>query len=89
MARADLLSLELMANTGAVGARDAYFELGLMYCIGREVERDLVIAHKWLNIAAMRGNRDARAHRADVAQDMSKAEIAKAQRLAREWMTRH
>ncbi len=89
MARADVLSLEVLANTGSIGARDAYFELGLVYCIGREVAADLVVAHKWFNISAMRGNRLAREYRADVARDLTKMEVAKAQRLAREWLARH
>ncbi|HDL17200.1 MAG TPA: sel1 repeat family protein, partial [Rhizobiales bacterium] len=34
---------ELAAQSGAP---DALFELGMMYCTGREVEPDLVAAHK-------------------------------------------
>jgi TPR repeat protein len=64
-------------------------ELGLMYCNGQDVETDYVTAHKWFNLAAMRGNDDAKRYRLELAREMSKAEIARAQRLAREWLTRH
>ena len=35
---------------------DALFELGILYATGRDIEPDLVAAHKWFNLAAMRGN---------------------------------
>ena len=71
------------------GATDALFELGLMYCAGRDVTLDLVEAHKWFNLAAMRGNAEARRYRVEIAREMSKPEIARAQRLAREWTAVH
>ncbi len=71
------------------GGPDALFELGLMYCAGREVEIDFVVAHKWLNLAALRGNHEARRYRIDLAVEMSKADIARAQKLARDWIATH
>jgi len=47
---------------------------------------DYVSAHKWFNIAAMRGNKEARAYRAEVAREMSSDQIAEAQRQARAWL---
>ncbi len=49
----------------------------------------LVSAHKWFNLAAMRGNADAKRYRMEIAHEMSRAEIAEAQRQAREWMACH
>jgi TPR repeat protein len=60
-----------------------------MYCAGRDVEVNLVSAHKWFNLAAMRGNQDARRYRMEIAHELSRAEIAEAQRQAREWLARH
>jgi len=60
-----------------------------MYCVGRDVELDLVEAHKWFNLAAMRGNEDARRYRFEISREMSKVDIARAQRRAREWIARH
>ena len=68
---------------------DTLLELGLKYCTGREVGLDLVAAHKWFNLAAMRGCDDAKRLRSEITRDMSKAEVMRAQRLAREWLNRH
>ncbi|MDX2203274.1 MAG: hypothetical protein NW223_11035 [Hyphomicrobiaceae bacterium] len=65
---------------------DALFELGLMYCAGRDVEMDLVSAHKWFNLAAMRGNAEAKRYRMEIAREMSRQQVAEAQRQAREWL---
>jgi uncharacterized protein len=47
----------------------------------------LVAAHKWFNLAALKGRADAIPLRREVAEMMSEVEIAKAQREARDWMT--
>jgi uncharacterized protein len=60
-----------------------------MYATGRGCGIDLVAAHKWLNIAAIKGCERAAELRQDVAQTMSKLELAEALRAAREWMTMH
>jgi hypothetical protein len=49
----------------------------------------MISAHKWLNIAAFRGNAKAARLRREIAEEMSEAEIAAAQRAAREWIMRH
>lgn len=64
-------------------------ELGLKYAIGRDCEIDVVEAHKWLNIAAIRGNQKAARMRNQVAATMSKSELAAALRGARDWMNAH
>lgn len=63
---------------------DRFFELGLSYCSGEEAVQDLIQAHKWLNLAAIAGSEEARRLRAEISRDMSPAQIAVAQRLARE-----
>jgi uncharacterized protein len=89
MARLEATSYEAVEMAAAGGTPDALFQLGLMYCAGRDVELDLVSAHQWFNLAAMRGNADARRYRMEIAHEMSKAQIAEAQRRARQWMARH
>ena len=69
------------------GQPDALFELGLSCSTGRDGTVDLIQAHKWFNIAAMRGNDDAKRYRLEVARDMIKSEIVQAQKLARVWLT--
>ncbi|HZT46970.1 MAG TPA: hypothetical protein VFA64_03275 [Hyphomicrobiaceae bacterium] len=89
MARLEMSGYEVGDVATAGGTPDALFELGLMYCAGRDVELDLVEAHKWFNLAAMRGNQEAKRYRMEIAHEMSRAQIAEAQRQAREWIARH
>jgi len=71
------------------GDADALFRLGMMYFEGRDCKRDLVAAHKWFNIAAIRGSGHAARARAELTSNMSKLELARALREARAWMTMH
>ncbi len=89
MARFEFTSLNMVECAAEGGAPDALFELGLMYCAGREVSVDFVSAHKWFNLAALRGNDEAKRYRTELSREMSRADIARAQRLAREWITTH
>jgi uncharacterized protein len=86
MARFDILD----ANEAPLGegrsAGDMLFELGMIYSVGRDVPVDLVSAHKWFNLAAAQGNREAARLRREIADQMSDAEIAAAQRAARDWL---
>jgi uncharacterized protein len=65
---------------------DMLFELGMMFSVGRDMPIDLVAAHKWFNLAAVKGNIDAIRLRREVANQMSDVEIAAAQRAARDWL---
>ena len=89
MARMDMSTVEKAENAAQTAPGDALLELGLMYCTGREVEPDLVTAHKWFNLAALRGNRAALAYRLELAQEMSSQDVARAQKAAREWLATH
>jgi TPR repeat protein len=73
------------ATLGGANA-DVFYELGMMYSIGHSVPIDFVSAHKWFNIAAMRGNAEATRLRREIAGQMTEAEIATAQRAARNWL---
>ena len=73
------------ADAGNVTA-GALLQLGIMYSLGQDVERDLVAAHKWFNLAAMRGNDCAKEYRREISSEMSPNEIAEAQREARKWL---
>ena len=68
---------------------DILLELGIMYCTGRDVELDYVTAHKWFNLAALKGSEDAKQYRRELAVEMSPAQVAEAQRQARCWLTLH
>lgn len=61
------------------GLADACRNLGTFYSLGRGVPFDNVRAYMWFSVAPDRSARD------DVASRMTSAEIAEAERLAREW----
>jgi TPR repeat protein len=69
------------------GFSDAQFNLGLMYRGGKGVPQDYVTADMWFNLAAT-GNQDALQERELVERLMTPAQIAEAQKLAREWKPR-
>ena len=69
------------------GRADALYNLGLAYSTGQGVVVDYVAAHKWFNLAAMKGSQIAKAWRAQISAEMNSNQIAEAQRLAREWLS--
>jgi TPR repeat protein len=89
MARFEISSCEHASIGESPAGADTFFELGMMYSIGRSVPVDYVSAHKWFNIAAMRGHGDAPRLRREIAEQMSEIEIAAAQRAARSWLKAH
>ena len=68
------------------GSDRAQYNLGLMYDVGYGVPQDFVRAHMWYDIA---GVEVAISYRDYVAREMTPAQIAKAQKLAREWKGKH
>jgi TPR repeat protein len=74
------------------GDAAAQLNLGVIYHVGQGVPQDYVQAHKWYNLAAARfpaSDSEKRANavrnRDAVTAKMTAAQIAEAQRLAREW----
>jgi hypothetical protein len=83
------IDLDTAAPVAASAIPDVLFERGLYWASGRSGVVNLVAAHKWFNLAAVKGRADAVALRREVAEMMSEVEIATAQREARAWMTAH
>ena len=81
-----LLNLEDATAVEQAADGNVLFELGMLHASGRLGPVDLIAAHKWFNLAALKGRVDAVALRREVAEQMSEAEIAAAQREARAWM---
>jgi TPR repeat protein len=63
----------------------AFAKLGLMYARGQGVSRDFIQAHMWYNLAGANGASNTAEARDALAQQMTPAQIAEAQQLAREW----
>ena len=81
------IDLDTAMPVEASAIPDVLFERGLYWASGRSGVVNLVAAHKWFNLAALKGRADAIALRREVAEMMSEVEIAMAQREARAWMT--
>jgi TPR repeat protein len=86
MARFEILDSAMAPLGEGPAAGDMLFELGMMYSVGRDAPVDLIAAHKWFNLAAVKGNTEAIRLRREIASQMSDAEIAAAQRAARDWL---
>lgn len=76
-------------NTGIGEQELNYFQMGVAHACGRGAVADLIEAHKWFNIAAIRGDAEAARRRQELAEEMSNVEIAMAQRRAREYLSIH
>ena len=83
------IDLEAVTAVQVTAVPDTLFEQGVFWASGRAGTVDLVAAHKWFNLAALKGRNDAIALRREVAEQMSDEEIARAQREARAWMSTH
>ena len=83
----DVDSLTQYETDAKLGRADALYNLGLAYSTGQGVVVDYVAAHKWFNLAAMKGSEIAKSWRAQISREMNSSQIAEAQRLAREWLS--
>ena len=87
MARMDMSLVDNAEIAASSNNASSLLELGIMDSTGRDVEQDLVSAHKCFNLAALQGLREARDYRQEIASEMSPQEIAEAQRQARDWLS--
>src|SRR5260370_40138981 len=83
------IDLDTAAPVEASAIPDGLFERGLYWASGRPGVVNLIAAHKWFNLAALKGRTDAIPLRREVAEMMSEDDIAMAQREARARMTEH
>lgn len=87
MARMDMSLVDNAQIAAGSNNASSLLELGIMYSTGRDVEQDLVSAHKCFNLAALQGLKEALEYRQEIASEMSPQEIAEAQRQARDWLS--
>ncbi|GGD93130.1 hypothetical protein GCM10011390_09850 [Aureimonas endophytica] len=90
MARFDFSEM----TSGGIGAKlqtgaGVLFEMGMRAASGRDGAIDLVAAHMYFNLADRQGDERAAYHRQDIAEQMSKLEIGRALRAARDWLATH
>src|ERR1700733_6240644 len=87
MACIDIDALAQYETDAKQGRADALYNLGLAYSTGQGVGVDYVAAHKWFNLAAMKGSEIGKSWRAQISREMNSGQIAEAQRQAREWLS--
>ena len=72
---------------GPSSTGDELFRLGLLYSTGQGgAPLDFVSAHMLFNLAAMRGLQEAKIYRKELSCEMDPADVAEAQRQARQWL---
>ena len=76
---------EWYEKSAAQGEANAQFYLGLLSAFGQGGPLDLAQAHMWYSLAAGNGHVGATVYRNDLAKQMTPAQIAEAQKRAREW----
>ncbi len=81
----DAQAIRWYRRAAAQGFAEAQSILGSMYADGKVVRKDFVLAHLWWNLAAAQGEKRAPKRRDRLAKKMTPAQVADAQRLAREW----
>ncbi|MGH6683986.1 MAG: SEL1-like repeat protein, partial [Pseudolabrys sp.] len=74
-----MAGIELAVSAAEPTNAEECFDLAMIYSAGAGVAVDMVAAHQWFNIAAMRGHKDAAQLRREVAEQMSDSEIGCAQ----------
>ncbi len=87
MALLDFEGVQAQEFEARRGKADALYALGLAYSTGQGVELDMVAAHKWFNLAAMKGVAEAREKRAEIGAEIGPIGVAQAQKLARAWLS--
>ncbi|RPH75883.1 MAG: sel1 repeat family protein, partial [Nitrospiraceae bacterium] len=75
-------------KAAAQGDAKAQLYLGMQYSFGQGGPVDLVQAYMWYSLAAGNGNAHAPGYRVDLTRQMTPAQIAEAQKRAREWKSK-
>jgi uncharacterized protein len=84
---------QMMENEPEISVASAtaeeLLEIGMRYSSGHGVSQNFIVAHKWFNLAAMKGSECAKQYRCEISREMSASDVADAQRQARAWLTLH
>jgi len=78
-------ALRIICPLAEQGDASAQYSLGVFYDNGLSVPQDLVRAYMWFTLSAKQGKDGAAIFRDLIARRMTSAQIAEAQKLARDW----
>ncbi|RIJ13770.1 SEL1-like repeat protein [Henriciella mobilis] len=82
------MAVDVAPETG-IGSNATGEELcrvGLAYSTGVGVDADMIAAHKWFNLAVLKGSEEAKEYRQQMADMLSSEEIKRALKSARDWL---
>ncbi|WP_300395308.1 hypothetical protein [Henriciella sp.] len=82
------MAMDVAPETGitSTATGEELYRVGLAYSTGVGVDADMVAAHKWFNLAVMKGSEEAREYRQQIADMLSSDEIKQALKSARDWL---
>ena len=85
----DALPIYIAPETGLVSETatgEELYRVGLAYSEGVDCEQDLIAAHKWFNLAVLKGYDEAKICRQEMADLLDKEDIKSALAAARAWL---
>lgn len=83
------LAIDIAPETGLnseTATGEELYRVGLAYSEGVDCDQDLIAAHKWFNLAVLKGFDDAKVCRQEMADMLCKDEIKSALAAARAWL---
>ena len=76
---------DAVKKAAELGHVDAQYIIGVMYAIGEGVPEDDIQAYAWISLASAQGMENAKKAIEILTGEMTRAEIAEAQKLSREY----
>ena len=83
------MATDIAPETGleaATATGEDLYRVGLAYSEGVDCDQDLIAAHKWFNLAVLKGCEDAKICRQEMADLLAKEDIKSALAAARAWL---
>ena len=83
------MAMDVAPETGLTSdaSGEDLYRIGLAYSTGVGVDADMVAAHKWFNLAVLKGSEEAKEYRQQMADILSREEIKAALKSARDWLS--
>ena len=85
----EIQSMKWYLKSAEQGILKGQVNVSVLYGMGKGVPKNNKLAYMWANIAAANGAKRAKGIKTLLSKDMTKEQIAEAQKLSREWMAKH
>ena len=84
----DVEAVKWFRKSAEQGFAGAQYNLGVMYANGEGVAEDYVMGYMWYNLAVAQGHGIAKKNKGIISEEMTREQIAEAQKLSREWLAK-